>query len=97
METLVFHWHQYYSNKVKVTLAARDAASDSVQKALAVNANLLVAAPKEAVQNAEVGFLATPFGANQAIIEGLQTELEGKIVVDCTSSSGPWIHPWAQQ
>ena len=72
----------------EVTLAARDAASDSVQKALAINANLLVAAPKEAVQSAEVVFLATPFGANQAIIEGLQTELEGKIVVDCTNPVG---------
>ena len=48
------------------------------KKALAVNTNLLVAEPKEAVQSAEVVFLATPFGVNQAIIKGLQSELEGK-------------------
>ena len=72
----------------EVTLAARNVNSDSVQKALALNPNLLVAAPKEAVQNAEVVFLATPFGANQSIIEGLHVELKGKIVVDCTNPVG---------
>lgn len=72
----------------EVTLAARDASSESVQKALAVNESLLVNTPTSAVQNAEIVFLAIPFGANQSIIEGLQSELGGKIVVDCTNPVG---------
>ena len=72
----------------EVILAARDANSVSVKKALATNSNLRVASPKEAVQTAEVVFLATPFGSNQTIIEGLQSELAGKIVVDCTNPVG---------
>ena len=72
----------------EVTLAARDASSESVQKALAVNGALLVETPSSAVQHAEVVFLAIPFGANQSIIEGLQNELSGKIVVDCTNPVG---------
>ena len=72
----------------EVTLAARNRDSESVQKALARNPNLKVAAPKEAVQQAEIVFLATPFGTNQKIIEGLQAELEGKILVDCTNPVG---------
>ena len=73
----------------EVTLAARNPDSESVQKALALNPNLKVSAPKEAVQQAEVVFLATPFATNQKIIEGLQAELEGKILVDCTNPVGP--------
>ena len=45
----------------EVTLAARDASSESVQKALALNADLNVDSPSEAVEQAEVVFLATPF------------------------------------
>ena len=72
----------------EVTLAARDASSESVQKALALNANLNVDSPAEAVNQAEVVFLATPFSANQKIIEGLVPQLEGKILVDCTNPVG---------
>ena len=72
----------------EVTLAARNPDSESVQKALARNPNLKVAAPKEAVQQADIVFLATPFATNQKIIEGLQAELEGKILVDCTNPVG---------
>ena len=66
----------------------------SVQKALAVNASLLVAAPKR-LYKCRGCIFATPFGANQVIIEGLQTELE-EIVVDHTNLK-MWIYPWAQQ
>ena len=72
----------------EVTLAARDATSDSVQKALEVNTELLISSPPSAVQNADIVFLATPFGANQSIIEGLKNELDGKILVDCTNPVG---------
>ena len=72
----------------EVTLAARDINSESVRKARSQNPNLQVAAPQVAVQNSEVVFLATPFGANKGIIEGLQSELEGKILDDCTNPVG---------
>lgn len=72
----------------EVTLAARDSTSDSVQKALKVNNELLISSPSSAVLNADIIFLATPFGANQSIIEGLKNELDGKILVDCTNPVG---------
>lgn len=72
----------------EVTLAARDSTSDSVQKALKVNNELLISSPSSAVLNADIIFLATPFGANQSIIEGLKNKLDGKILVDCTNPVG---------
>lgn len=72
----------------EVTLAARDVNSESVHKALSLNPNLQVATPQEAVKNSEIVFLATPFGANKGIIEGLRSALEGKILVDCTNPVG---------
>jgi hypothetical protein len=73
----------------EVTLAARDPTSDSVRKALARNASLRVAAPKDAVRDAEVVFLATPFQANEAAVTAIANELRGKILVDCTNPVGP--------
>lgn len=72
-----------------VTLAAKDPNSDSVRKALTRNANLRVAAPKGAVRDAEVVFLATPFQANEAAVTAVADELRGKILVDCTNPVGP--------
>jgi predicted dinucleotide-binding enzyme len=71
-----------------VTLAASDAGSQSVRKALARNARLTVAAPEEAVRGAEVVFLATPFQANESALQGLAGALDGKILVDCTNPVG---------
>jgi predicted dinucleotide-binding enzyme len=73
----------------EVTLAAKDPTSDSVRKALARNASLGVAAPKDAVRDAEVVFLATPFQANEAAVTAIADELRGKILVDCTNPVGP--------
>jgi 8-hydroxy-5-deazaflavin:NADPH oxidoreductase len=73
----------------EVTLAAKDPTSDSVRKALARNASLGVAAPKDAVRYAEVVFLATPFQANEAALTAIVNELRGKILVDCTNPVGP--------
>jgi predicted dinucleotide-binding enzyme len=73
----------------EVTLAAKDPNSDSVRKALARNAGLRVAAPKDAVRDAEVVFLATPFQANEAAVTAIADELRGKILVDCTNPVGP--------
>lgn len=72
-----------------VTLAAADAGSDSVKKALARNPMLQVAQPKDAVRGAEVVFLATPFAANADAVQAVAEELAGKILVDCTNPVGP--------
>jgi predicted dinucleotide-binding enzyme len=75
----------------QVTLAARDASSDSVKKARARNPNLAVAATRQAVSTADVVFLATPFQANEEILETLGEDLTGKILVDCTNPIGPGL------
>jgi predicted dinucleotide-binding enzyme len=72
-----------------VSLAAYDANSESVKKALARNAHLRVAAPKDAVTDAEVVFLATPFQANEAALKAVAEEMRGKILIDCTNPVGP--------
>ena len=73
----------------EVTLAARDPGSASVRDALARNANLEVAAPKLAVRDADVVFLATPYQSNEAALRPLADELRGKILIDCTNPVGP--------
>ena len=72
-----------------VTLAVRDPGSASVRDALARNANLQVAAPKLAVRDADVVFLATPYQSNEAALRPLADELRGKILIDCTNPVGP--------
>jgi hypothetical protein len=74
-----------------VTLAARDPKSEGVKKALTKNSNLKVATPKDAVKNAEVIFLATPFQANEDALKAVASELKGKILVDCTNPVGPGL------
>lgn len=75
----------------RVTLAAGNADSDSVRKALARNPGLEVAPPSEAVTGADVVFLATPFQANEGVLKSVAAELKGKILVDCTNPVGPGI------
>jgi predicted dinucleotide-binding enzyme len=72
----------------KVTIAARDPNSQSVQAALSRNTNLEVKTPIEAVKSAEIVFLATPFAANEAALGEVSLALEGKILVDCTNPVG---------
>jgi 8-hydroxy-5-deazaflavin:NADPH oxidoreductase len=71
-----------------VTIAARDANSESVRNARAANPSLDVLAPSEAVAGAEVVFLATPYAANAAALAGLESTLSGKVLVDCTNPVG---------
>jgi len=75
----------------RVTLAASDAGSESVRKALERNASLGVAAPNDAVRDADVVFLATPFAANEAALATVAGELKGKVLVDCTNPVGPGL------
>jgi hypothetical protein len=72
----------------EVTLAAADPGADGVRKALARNGRLTVAAPREAVGGADVVFLATPFPANEDVLERVAAELAGKVLVDCTNPIG---------
>jgi hypothetical protein len=74
-----------------VTIAARDARSESVRKAVAKNPSLVVRPPKEAVADAEVVFLATPFQANEEALKAVASELKGRILVDCTNPVGPGL------
>lgn len=74
-----------------VTLAARDAASDSVKKAQARNAALRTAPPTEAVSRADVVFLATPFNANEAALREVSGALAGKVLIDCTNPVAPGL------
>lgn len=73
----------------QVTLAANNPNSESVKNALARNGALRVAAGKDAVRDAEVVFLATPFQANEAALKAVAEEIRGKILVDCTNPVGP--------
>jgi len=75
----------------EVTLAARDASSENVKKALVRNPGLAVADPAKAVSAADVVFLATPFAANEAALKGVARELAGKVLVDCTNPVGPGL------
>ena len=75
----------------EITLAADDAASESVRKALGRNAALKVSPAKDAVRAATVVFLATPFQANEGILNGLAAELAGKVLIDCTNPVGPGL------
>lgn len=70
-----------------VAIAARDPNSKSVQDALARNPHFQVKSPVEAIQTADVVFLATPFAANPAALAEAG-DLAGKILVDCTNPIG---------
>ena len=74
-----------------VTLAANDPGSDKAKAALARNAALTAKAPAEAVREADVVFLATPFAANEAALKAVSAELAGKVLVDCTNPVGPGL------
>jgi 8-hydroxy-5-deazaflavin:NADPH oxidoreductase len=71
-----------------VTIAARDPNSKSVQAALERNPHLTVKSPLEAIESAEVVFLATPYSANAATLADLASALVGKVLVDCTNPVG---------
>lgn len=74
-----------------VTLAARDPDSDSVRQARARNAALRPVPLEQAVREAEVVFLATPFAATAQIVAPLAEALAGKVLVDCTNPVGPGL------
>jgi 8-hydroxy-5-deazaflavin:NADPH oxidoreductase len=74
-----------------VTLAARDLDSDAVRKVRSRNAALRAVPLEQAVREAEVVFLATPFMANAQIVPPLAEALAGKVLIDCTNPVGPGL------
>jgi 8-hydroxy-5-deazaflavin:NADPH oxidoreductase len=74
-----------------VTLAVKDAKSESAKRALVRNPGLKAAAPPEAVSAAEIVFLATPYQAVEEALRVVARELAGKVLVDCTNPVGPGL------
>ena len=75
----------------EVTLAADEAASGSLKKALGRNAAFRTAPTREAVRAADVVFLATPFQANEQLLKAVAGDLAGKVLIDCTNPVGPGL------
>jgi hypothetical protein len=74
-----------------VTLAARAPNSEAARNLQARNAALQALPLEQAVREAEVVFVATPFMALHPILPSLAQALTGKVLVDCTNPVGPGI------
>lgn len=72
-----------------ISIATDNANSDSVLKAIVQNPNFSVLPRQQAIDNAEIVFLATPFQANEEALKGLK--FNGKTLVDCTNPVGAGI------
>jgi len=75
----------------RVTITTADPASASVAAALAQNPDLRVADAAQALPDAEVVVLATPFAAVEAVIAAAGDWLTGKLLIDCTNPVGPGL------
>lgn len=73
----------------QIIVASDNPKSKSVQKALGNNTSFAVVSVQNAVEEADIIFLATPFMANESILTGI--DFQGKILVDCTNPVGPGI------
>jgi predicted dinucleotide-binding enzyme/putative intracellular protease/amidase len=74
-----------------VLIAARDVQSPSVKAALAREPRLRALPTEQAVKEADLVFLATPYAAAAAAVAPLAGVLAGKILVDCTNPVGPGL------
>ncbi len=73
----------------EIIIANNDENSQSVKKALEQNPNFSVKKVQEAIDEAEVVFLATPFSANERTLKELK--FNGKVLIDCTNPVGAGI------
>ncbi len=73
----------------EIIVAADNLTSETVQQALMKNQNFVVQKIQTAIDQADVVFLATPFQANEEILNGLT--FHNKVLVDCTNPVGPGI------
>jgi len=69
-----------------IIVANNNPKSVSVQAALQQNPNFEVRPLQEAVDAAEIVFLATPFSVNEAVLTSIN--LKDKILIDCTNPIG---------
>ncbi|MFY8112305.1 MAG: NADPH-dependent F420 reductase [Flavobacterium sp.] len=69
-----------------IIIANNDENSETVKKALKQNANFSVKSIQEAIDEAEMVFLATPFQVNEEILRSLK--FNRKTLVDCTNPVG---------
>lgn len=72
-----------------IIVANNDENSETVKKALEQNPNFSVMNVQNAIDEAEVVFLATPFSANEGILKELK--FNGKVLIDCTNPVGAGI------
>ena len=73
----------------EIIVAHDDPNSTSVKSALERNVHFTILSLKEAIDQAQIVFLATPFKLNEAIIGRL--DFKGKTLIDCTNPVGPGI------
>lgn len=72
-----------------IYLGARDPQDSDAQKlAKDIGGHAEVLSPQDAVNKADVIFLATPWPATEAIVKSLKN-LKGKILIDCTNPLKP--------
>ncbi|MBC3759401.1 NADPH-dependent F420 reductase [Hyunsoonleella sp. SJ7] len=76
-------------NGYEIIVAHNDIKSETVKGALSKNPNFKVDSIQNAIDKADIVFLATPFSANESILKLL--DFKGKILVDCTNPVGPGI------
>jgi predicted dinucleotide-binding enzyme len=74
-----------------VVIAESKEGSTTVAAALKRNPRLSSGPIAEAVAGADIVFLATPFGAAEAVLRPLESALAGKVLVDCTNPVGPGL------
>ena len=72
-----------------IIIATENPNSKSVQKAVESNSNFRVDFLQDAIDKSDIIFLATPFSANESILNNLN--FNGKVLVDCTNPVGAGI------
>ena len=75
----------------QITLAVGESKSKSADKLQQKNPDIQAAPTKQALTDADIVFLAVPFPVVDNALEGLQSDLTGKILVDCTNPVGPQL------
>ena len=81
--------HNFWKKEHTIIIAHDDLKSESVLRAQRKNPDFTVMPVQEAINNADVIFLATPFHVNEKLLKPLR--FQGKTLVDCTNPVGNGI------
>lgn len=81
--------HQFQQQGHQILIGHGSPNSSSVKAALAKNAAFQVRGIQEAIDEADLIFLAVPFQATASVLDGLT--FSGKVLVDCTNPVGPGL------